>query len=93
MGQVISISCRELGSAADLSLMVTGEVFERAYILLRISSFVSSRKRKKQGSPMSSAGLVRFYEEENLGLKLKPGYILAISAVFAVVIAVAHHIF
>lgn len=39
---------------------------------------------------MSSAGLVRFYEEENLGLKLKPGYIIAVSAVFAVIVTLAH---
>jgi preprotein translocase subunit Sec61beta len=51
---------------------------------------MSSRKRKKQGAPMSSAGLVRFYEEENLGLKLKPGYIIGISAIFAVIISLAH---
>ncbi|MEM3670533.1 MAG: preprotein translocase subunit Sec61beta [Thermoprotei archaeon] len=51
---------------------------------------MSSKRKKKQGAPMSSAGLVRFYEEENLGLKLKPGYIIAVSAVFAVVIALAH---
>jgi preprotein translocase subunit Sec61beta len=39
---------------------------------------------------MSSAGLVRFYEEENLGLKLKPGYIIAVAGIFSFIIALAH---
>jgi len=39
---------------------------------------------------MSSAGLVRFYEEENLGLKLKPAYIIVVATIFALIISLAH---
>jgi preprotein translocase subunit Sec61beta len=53
---------------------------------------MSSKKKKKQGAPMSSAGLVRFYEESNIGLKLKPAYIVGISVVFTVLVILASHI-
>lgn len=53
---------------------------------------MSSKKKKRQGTPMSSAGLVRFYEEANIGLKLKPAYIVGISIAFTILIILAAHI-
>lgn len=52
---------------------------------------MSSRKKRK-GTPLTSAGLVRFYEEANIGLKLKPAYIIGISIVFTVLIILATHL-
>jgi preprotein translocase subunit Sec61beta len=53
---------------------------------------MSSKRKKKQGSPMSSAGLVRFYEESNIGLKLKPAYIVGVSIAFTVLVILATHL-
>lgn len=53
---------------------------------------MSARKKKRQGTPMSSAGLVRFYEESNVGIKLKPAYVVGISIAFTVIIILATHL-
>ena len=41
-----------------------------------------SRKKKKDsspGMPASSAGLIRFFQDESYGVKLKPEYVVAMA--------------
>jgi preprotein translocase subunit Sec61beta len=48
---------------------------------------MSSKKKKQDGRPMpaSSAGLLRFFEDETPGIKIRPEYVMA----FAVSLIVA----
>lgn len=46
---------------------------------------MSKRKKKEGPAPMSSAGLVRYYEEDK-GINISPGIVIAISIAFAVLV-------
>ena len=48
---------------------------------------MSTRKDRKKSAPMpaSSAGLLRFFEDDNQGIKIRPQYVLALSAALAVI--------
>jgi preprotein translocase subunit Sec61beta len=50
---------------------------------------MATRKRKKKGAPMpaQSAGLLRFFEEETEGIKMRPE-LLVVFAVGLIVIAI-----
>ncbi|MDR1992998.1 MAG: preprotein translocase subunit Sec61beta [Nitrososphaerota archaeon] len=52
------------------------------------------RKRKKEGGPMpaGSAGLLRFFEEETEGVKIRPELLVAI-AVSLIVVSVLANVF
>ncbi|MDR0492445.1 MAG: preprotein translocase subunit Sec61beta [Nitrososphaerota archaeon] len=52
------------------------------------------RKRKKEGGPMpaASAGLLRFFEEETEGIKIRPELLVAL-AVSLIVISVLAKVF
>jgi len=53
-----------------------------------------SRKKKKEGSPMpaASAGLLRFFEEETEGVKVRPE-ILMMLAIALIIVCVLAQIF
>jgi len=53
-----------------------------------------SKKKKEKKSPMpaASAGLLRFFEEETEGIKVRPE-VLIILAVALIVVAVLAHVF
>jgi preprotein translocase subunit Sec61beta len=53
-----------------------------------------SKKKKKESAPMpaASAGLLRFFEEETEGIKVKPE-ILVVSAIALIIICVLAKIF
>jgi len=49
---------------------------------------MSSKKKKSEGRmPASSAGLLRFFEDETLGIKVRPEFVI-ISAVSLIVISI-----
>ena len=53
-----------------------------------------SRRRKKDEKrapmPAQSAGLLRFFEEETEGIKVKPEILIALSIAFIIVSVLAH---
>ncbi|MCP8322628.1 MAG: preprotein translocase subunit Sec61beta [Candidatus Methylarchaceae archaeon HK02M2] len=55
---------------------------------------MSSKKKKKSGSPMpvSSAGLLRFFEDESRGAKVRPEIVMAV-AIGIVIISILLNIF
>ncbi len=46
------------------------------------------RGKKEAPGPFSSAGLIRFYEEADVGIKMKPQILVIIALAFAVTILV-----
>jgi preprotein translocase subunit Sec61beta len=50
-----------------------------------------SRRRKKEASPMpaASAGLLRFFEEETEGIKVRPELLVALSVALIVISVLA----
>jgi preprotein translocase subunit Sec61beta len=56
---------------------------------------MSKKKKKEKSSPMpaASAGLLRFFEEETEGVKVRPELLVAFSAVLIVVCVLAHVFF
>jgi preprotein translocase subunit Sec61beta len=56
---------------------------------------MSSRKKKdkkKAPMPAASAGLLRFFEEETEGIKVRPELLVVMSLALIVVVALAHSI-
>ncbi|MEM2104432.1 MAG: preprotein translocase subunit Sec61beta [Candidatus Bathyarchaeia archaeon] len=53
-----------------------------------------SKKRKTESTPMpaASAGLLRFFEEETEGVKVRPE-ILVVAAVALIVVCILAHVF
>jgi len=49
-----------------------------------------ARKRKREGGPMSAAGLIAFYDEYEGKVKMSPITLVLASTVFAVIVVVAH---
>jgi preprotein translocase subunit Sec61beta len=56
---------------------------------------VSSKKKKEKKSPMpaASAGLLRFFEEETEGVKVRPELLIILSIALIIVAALAHAFF
>jgi len=49
---------------------------------------MGSKKKKSEGQmPASSAGLLRFFEDETLGIKVRPEFVI-ISAVSLIVVSI-----
>ena len=48
---------------------------------------MSRRRRERRGGPMSAAGLMRFYEEVDVGIRLSPYIVVIIGICMAVVVA------
>jgi preprotein translocase subunit Sec61beta len=56
---------------------------------------VSSKKKKEKKSPMpaASAGLLRFFEEETEGIKVRPELLVFLSITLIVIASLAHAFF
>lgn len=56
---------------------------------------MSKKKKKEKSAPMpaASAGLLRFFEEETEGVKVRPELLVAFSVVLIVVCVLAHVFF
>lgn len=56
---------------------------------------MSRTKRREARAPMptSTAGLLRFYEEESFGVKVRPEIVIAIVIIFILVVSLAPLIF
>ena len=55
----------------------------------------SKKKKKEKKSPMpaASAGLLRFFEEETEGVKVRPELLIILSIALIIVAALAHAFF
>lgn len=55
---------------------------------------MSSKKKKDKKSPMpaASAGLLRFFEEETEGVKVRPEMLVIMAIALIVIVALAHAI-
>jgi preprotein translocase subunit Sec61beta len=67
----------------------------RSYSLSHTKGFKMSKKKKESKSPMpaASAGLLRFFEEETEGVKVRPEILVGFSIALIVVCALAHVFF
>ena len=54
---------------------------------------MSKRRRREAPMPVSSAGLLRFFEEEIAGVKVRPEIVLIAAAVLIVACIVARIVF
>lgn len=56
---------------------------------------MSSKKKKERSAPMpaASAGLLRFFEEETEGIKIKPEFLVALAIALIVVCVLANAFF
>jgi preprotein translocase subunit Sec61beta len=54
-----------------------------------------SRKRKRDnvGIPASSAGLMRFFQDESYGIKINPEIVIGLSVILIVSVLMAHLFF
>lgn len=50
------------------------------------------RRREEAPMPTSTAGLLRFYEEETFGIKVKPEIIIAIVIAFIIIVSLAPYL-
>lgn len=83
-----------LGSLIDCLRNVNNAEACSFYLLIGISGRLAmSRKRKDQGPmPAASAGLLRFFEEETEGIKVRPE-LLMIIAVGLIVVSILGKVF
>jgi preprotein translocase subunit Sec61beta len=52
---------------------------------------LSKKEKKKEAPmPMTGAGLIRFFEDETYGIKIKPIYIVETSVTLMIVVIIAH---
>jgi len=49
-----------------------------------------SRRGRRQGGPMTAAGLISFYDEYEEKVRLSPMTIVVISIIYAAIIVLAH---
>lgn len=47
-----------------------------------------SRKKKESPGPFTGAGLVRFYEEADVGIKMKPYIVIGLTFLMAILVIV-----
>ncbi|MCE4600612.1 MAG: preprotein translocase subunit Sec61beta [Desulfurococcales archaeon] len=52
-----------------------------------------AKKRKREGGPMSAAGLIAFYDEYEGKIKMSPTTLVLASTIFAAIVVIAHMIF
>ncbi|ADI32554.1 Sec61beta family protein [Staphylothermus hellenicus DSM 12710] len=50
------------------------------------------RKKKEAPGPFTAAGLIRFYEEADVGIRMKPQVLIAIALIFTAIIIVLEKI-
>jgi preprotein translocase subunit Sec61beta len=49
-----------------------------------------SKKRRKQGGPMTAAGLISFYDEYEGKIRISPVTLVLFSGIYALLIVLAH---
>ncbi len=54
---------------------------------------MSTRKRKEAPLPASAAGLLRFFEEESKGIKIRPEVVIIVGAMLIVLVTIARIFF
>lgn len=52
------------------------------------SKRVHGKKKKEAPGPFTAAGLIRFYEEADVGIKIKPQVLVAIALIFTIIIII-----
>ena len=56
--------------------------------MARKKSSKKGSSRKKAPGPFTAAGLVRFYEEADVGIKMKPHTLIILATAFTVIVIV-----
>ncbi len=56
---------------------------------------MSRAKKRREGAPMpaTAAGLLRFYEEESFGVKIRPEVVVAAAVAVIIIVALAPFLF
>jgi len=49
-----------------------------------------SKKKSRQSGPMTAAGLISFYDEYEGKIKISPTTLIALSAIYAIAVVLAH---
>ncbi|MDJ0270097.1 MAG: preprotein translocase subunit Sec61beta [Aigarchaeota archaeon] len=52
-----------------------------------------SKRRKEAPLPASAAGLLRFFEEESKGIKIRPEVVIIVGAMLIVIVTIARIFF
>jgi len=52
-----------------------------------------AKKRRKQGGPMTAAGLISFYDEYEGKIKISPTTLILLAGLYALMVVLAHIIF
>jgi len=69
------------------------------YVVLSVVLMAKASKKKSSGSkkkptgPLTAAGLIRFYEETDVGVKMKPHILVIIATLFTVAVIVLNIFF
>ena len=58
--------------------------------MLKANNVPKSDSKEKAPMPMSGAGLIRFFEDETYGIKIKPVYVVGTSISLMVIVIIAH---
>jgi len=52
-----------------------------------------ARKKKRQGGPMTAAGLIAFYDEYEGKIKISPTTLVLAAGIYALIVVLAHILF
>jgi len=65
------------------------------FAVVKGGTLMSTKKKKEKSSPMpaASAGLLRFFEEETEGIKVRPEILVGLAIALIVVCTLAHVFF
>ncbi len=58
-----------------------------------MSSKKKKKKKREAGGPMTAAGLIRFYEEADIGVKLKPHVVIVLTVIMIVTVVILRVLF
>ncbi len=56
--------------------------------LSRVKKIKETKRRGKEAMPVTGAGLIRFFEEETYGIKIKPKYVVLIAMGFITLVII-----
>jgi len=62
-------------------------------LMAKASRKKSSGSKKRPTGPLTAAGLIRFYEEVDVGVKMKPYTLIIIATLFTIAIIVLNIVF
>jgi preprotein translocase subunit Sec61beta len=91
--------CGHMNTSLSLSLSSNKTIFEFNATLITEKARINSRglsmsRKKKESAPMpaASAGLLRFFEEETEGIKIRPEFV-AVAAIALIIVCILARVF